>query len=79
MPTNRLTQERLFARALAYEEAADHLELEWTDDPLERAEGKRLTLLLRAECERLRTRAVATNAVDRCSKHSLKTIAEKVI
>lgn len=55
----KLTPERLRARANAYEEAAGHLELNWTDDPLEREEGDRLTRLLQAECRRLRAMANA--------------------
>lgn len=78
MPSNRLTRERLLARALAYEEAADHLELEWTDDPIEREEGARLALLLRAECERLRTRARAFNFNDGSPKRSPQAVAEVV-
>lgn len=31
-----------FARATAYEEIASHLELDWTEDPTERAEGNEL-------------------------------------
>jgi hypothetical protein len=78
VPLKRLTRERLLARALAYEESADHLELEWTDDPLEREEGDRLALLLRSECERLRIRARALNFSDGRPKHSPKDIVEKV-
>lgn len=50
----RLTPERLRARANAYEEAAGHLDLAWTDNALERAEGNALTRLFFAECARLR-------------------------
>lgn len=53
------TPAQLRARANAYEEAAGHLELAWTDDPLEREEGDRLTRLLQAECTRLRAVAMA--------------------
>lgn len=55
----KLTPERLRSRANAYEEAAGHLELTWTDDPMERDEGDRLTRLLQAECKRLRAIANA--------------------
>lgn len=33
--TDRLTGEQCLAKALVFEECADHLELHWTDDPLE--------------------------------------------
>jgi len=36
----------------ALEEAADHLDGEWTDDPVERAEGKKVQARLRALIER---------------------------
>lgn len=55
----KLTPERLRSRANAYEEAAGHLELAWTDDPMEREEGDKLTRLLQAECARLRAIALA--------------------
>lgn len=34
---------RAHARAQAYAEAALHLTLDWTDDPTERAEGRKLS------------------------------------
>ena len=55
----KLTPERLRSRALAYEEAAEHLMLAWTDDPMEREEGDRLTRAFQAECARLRAIANA--------------------
>ena len=55
----RLTPGQLRARANAYEEAAGHLELEWTDDAQERAEGDRLTRAFHAECAHLRAIALA--------------------
>lgn len=55
----KLTPEQLRARANAYEEAAGHLELAWTDDPIEREEGDRLTRLFHAECARYRAIANA--------------------
>ena len=55
----KLTPARLRARANAYEEAAGHLELAWTDDPLEREEGDRLTRLLQEQCARFRAIANA--------------------
>jgi hypothetical protein len=50
MPTS---SERLRARAYAYEEAAGHLELDWTDNPMEFEEGLRLAKKLDAEYIRL--------------------------
>jgi hypothetical protein len=50
MPTS---SERLRARAFAYEEAAGHLGLDWTDDPLEFEEGLKLAEKLDAEYDRL--------------------------
>lgn len=50
MPTS---SKRLRARAYAYEEAAGHLELDWTDDPMEFEEGLRLAEKLNAEYDRL--------------------------
>jgi len=55
----KLTPTQLRARANAYEEAAGHLELAWTDDPVEREEGDRLTRLLQAECAKFRAIANA--------------------
>lgn len=34
-----LTSEQLFARFQAFDEAAEHLQLDWSDDPLEREQG----------------------------------------
>lgn len=34
-----LTADKCFALAAAFESCADHLELNWTDDPLEREAG----------------------------------------
>lgn len=55
----QLTPAALRARANAYEEAAEHLELAWTDDPRERQEGDRLLRAFHAECARLRAIACA--------------------
>lgn len=55
----RLTAGQLRTRAIAYEEAAGHLELAWTDDAAERDEGDRLCRLLTAEAARLRKIAAA--------------------
>ena len=55
----QLSPEQLRARATAYEEAAGHLELAWTDDPKEREEGDRLTRMWHTESERLRSIANA--------------------
>lgn len=55
----QLSPAALRARANAYEEAAGHLEMAWTDDAHEREEGDRLTRAFHAECERLRAIACA--------------------
>ena len=55
----KLTPAQLRARANAFEEAAGHLELAWTDDPMERVEGDRLTKLFHAECAKCRAMANA--------------------
>jgi hypothetical protein len=49
-----MTPEQCRARARAYEEGADHLELKWTDDKLEAAEGGRLAALWRRYAGQLR-------------------------
>lgn len=54
-----LSPAQIRARANAYEEAASHLELAWTDDERERDEGDRLTRMFHAECKRLRAVAAA--------------------
>lgn len=54
----KLTPAQLRARATAYEEAAGHLELAWTEDPMERDEGDRLGRLLQAQCTRYRVIAM---------------------
>ncbi len=55
----KLTPEQCRARASAYEEVAGHLELAWTDDPLERKEGDRLTRMFHAECAKYRAMTMA--------------------
>jgi hypothetical protein len=40
------------ARGEAYNEAAEHLKLSWTDDPQERAQGDIVTKLLLRESEK---------------------------
>lgn len=35
-------EKRFAAKAQAYEEAASHLEHDWTDDPVEREEGNKI-------------------------------------
>lgn len=47
--SKKLTTQQCFARSEAYQECADHLEMEWTDDPIEREEGVKL---IEAFCER---------------------------
>lgn len=54
-----MTPERLRSRALACELAAEQLMLNWTDDPMAREEGDRLTRLLQAECAKFRAIANA--------------------
>jgi hypothetical protein len=53
----KLTGHDLLARAEALEECAGHLELEWTDDPLERAEGMKLGAKFRREAIKLTQKA----------------------
>lgn len=43
----KLTAEECFAKAEAYMSCADHLDLEWTEDPLERKAGELLQRTLR--------------------------------
>jgi len=43
----KLTAKECFAKAEAYKSCADHLELEWTDDPLERKFGDVLQKTMR--------------------------------
>lgn len=42
------TADEYFAKAEAYDECAGHLDMSWTDDPLERTAGERLQKTLRA-------------------------------
>ena len=46
-----------FARIAALEEAADHLDLDWTDMPLERADGKALSEILRSAADEVYKRS----------------------
>lgn len=52
--STKRTAEECFATAEAYESCADHLELEWTDDPLERKAGEQLQGELRDRAEHWR-------------------------
>lgn len=45
------------ARAEALEECADHLEMSWTDDAIERSQGDILAKKLRLQAERCRLKA----------------------
>ena len=54
MPSKRLTIADLDARAEALEEAANHLDLHWTDDTRELAAGQWIGQKLRAEAARWR-------------------------
>ena len=58
----RLDVGTLLARAEVYAEAAGHLELEWTEDPIERAEGNKIKLKFYREAARLRQQARRLNA-----------------
>ena len=55
----QLTPESLRARALAYEEAAEHLGLNWTNDSSEQAEGDLLARAFHLKAARLRAIANA--------------------
>jgi hypothetical protein len=54
-----LSPERCLARAIAFEECADHLLLYWTDVALEAEEGLKVERMLRAQAERYRDLAHA--------------------
>ena len=56
---SKLCAATLTARAEAYQEAAEHLELDWTSDPLEREQGKRLTSQCWAESQKWRRLAAS--------------------
>jgi hypothetical protein len=53
----RLRQKRLRALAEAYNEAAGHLELNWTEDATEAKEGRKLARRFYKQWERLMDRA----------------------
>ena len=64
----RLTIAQMQARAEAYNEAADHLVLTWTDDPVEIAQGKIVEAELRHGYERWMMRAIgAERAMSRAA------------
>jgi hypothetical protein len=69
MPTS---SERLRARAHAYEEAAGHLELDWTDDPTEFEEGIKLSNKLEAEYRRLMDLADIREEKEKLLEHRRK-------
>ena len=48
------TPEECFAKAEAYQSCADHMELYWTDNPLERKAGELLSKALYARVEHWR-------------------------
>ena len=52
-----MTNEQWTARAEALEEAAGHLELSWTDDPLEREQGDIVSTRLYSEARKCRQKA----------------------
>jgi hypothetical protein len=51
------------ARAEAYTEAANHLELEWTSDTRERHQGAVLVAMLRREAIKCHTKAASVQSV----------------
>lgn len=53
-----LTKEQWLARAVAYEEAAEYLDLEWADEAEERAQGKIVRQRLLHEARLCRNRVV---------------------
>lgn len=53
----KFSAERCTARALALEEAADHLRLAWTDVDMEYEEGQKVADQLNAEAAKWRDRA----------------------
>jgi len=57
MAADKITPEALQARAAALAECAEHLRQDWTDDPLERAEGAKISDRLESEAEMWRSRA----------------------
>lgn len=69
MPTS---SERLRARAYAYEEAAGHLEQDWTDDPIEFEEGFKLAKKLEAEFRRLMDLADTREEKEQLLEHRRK-------
>lgn len=46
-----MTTEQMFARATAYEEAAEHLRQSWTKDATERAQGDLVSITLQKWAE----------------------------
>lgn len=64
----KLTREVCEARAQALDECAEHLGLEWTDDPVERDAAIWLAAKLRAEADRWSARAAnQARVATRCS------------
>lgn len=57
MAADRITPEALLARAEALAECAEHLRQDWTDNPLERAEGAKIAERLDSEAAMWRSRA----------------------
>lgn len=50
---SKLNKEQMLARVAALDEAADHLEQEWTDKKAEREQGQCVSKNLRRQAERL--------------------------
>lgn len=70
----RLTDEQRSARIAAFEEAADHLDMDWTDNPEERSQSKIVSAKLRAMADKL---AVTPKSIKRRSKrHAILHLQE---
>lgn len=52
--SKKLKPDECFARAEAYEECAEHLTMDWTDDPVEREAGRLVEKALRIRVEKWR-------------------------
>ena len=48
----KLTAEECFAKAEAYEECAEHLAMDWTDDSMERRAGQQVEKILRIRAKK---------------------------
>lgn len=68
MKGKKIIQEQALARAAAFESAAEHLLLDWTDDPLEVKEGERVSEWLMAQCNKWEARASEIHAARRIAE-----------